>query len=63
MLTISMACRDAYTTYYAVASSRAMLDGQLRSNVEISMFPVFLPYGIFVELQEAGNTAKSSIPS
>ena len=28
----------------------------IRPNVEISMFPVFLPYGIFLEPQPTGNT-------
>ena len=35
----------------------------VRLNVEISMFPLFLPYGIFVGTQQVGNTVKSSISS
>ena len=35
----------------------------IRLNVEISMIPVFLPYGIFDETQQVNNTVKSSILS
>ena len=32
-------------------------------NVKISMFPVFLSYGIFFKLQPTGNNVKSSASS